>query len=192
MHLTLKKSLIPLIATIILASISLITSIAYAGDQTVDILGQTNCDGTLSDRCGWGGLDTGGYPGNVGGNGQEGGGNGGGGGGSAGTSMNNNRQPECQAESDFINAIVQQVAQSGKPVGQLIPITVTDPQFQDGQWIKMEVGEIHISWSRERPTKKVEYKMVVHYMYNVATHQVFQTKLKNTYEYGCLGIEKTS
>jgi hypothetical protein len=55
------------------------------------------------------------------------------------------------------------------------------------QWLKFQIYEVQHQWSSPEPTK-LRFKLNMHYMWNVATHQVHQAKLKNSYESGCQGV----
>jgi hypothetical protein len=101
-------------------------------------------------------------------------------------------QPGCVAEQLFMAAIAVDIANTHGPVGTFIPLDLQDDRYKDGNWRKYEVhsGITHQITNDNRRghnfvTKK---RIVVHYMYNIATQQVDQMKFKNSYEAGCLGV----
>lgn len=89
-----------------------------------------------------------------------------------------------------MQATIDQIHETGKPVGTQVPIIVTDPNYPDGQWLKYQAIGIDHYLSADNPGVKIVFKFNMHYMYNVTTGQVHQTKLKNSYEYDCIGFKE--
>lgn len=102
-----------------------------------------------------------------------------------------NREPGCERELNFMIDTMASVARTGNFVGTMVPIIVTDPHYGDGQWIKVQNYSIQSSWEASNPNLKREWRLNIHYMYNVSTSQTFQMKMKNSYEFGCAGTLKT-
>jgi hypothetical protein len=145
-------------------------------------------------RCGWGDIGEGvggggGGRANGGGGGNNNNGGGAGGDGSTGKSETFNRPPGCLRESLFAAQVVSTIAATGSPVGDFLSIPITDPNFSDGQWFKYQTSQYNSNWSAQTNTT-YRSKMVIHYMFNVATKQVFQVKFKTSYQYGCVGIKE--
>jgi hypothetical protein len=108
-----------------------------------------------------------------------------------GTNMEFERQPECDREANFMASQIFYMTQMDGPSGSMIPLTVTDPYYQDPGWTKWEVAIIQHETNASVPKGYYrQYKIVMHYMYNVTTRQIFQTKLKNSWQYGCEGFVK--
>ena len=101
--------------------------------------------------------------------------------------MANNRGPQCDRENEFMDRTMARVYDTGNFVGTQVPIIVTDPNYGDGQWIKIQAYEIQHYWKQGMTTRQ-EFRLNMHYMYNVTTRMPHQTKLKNSYESGCVGF----
>lgn len=177
------------------AILGLLFSIASLSAQAICLPGDDpNSDGCSVTVPGHGGGGSGYIPidwssGGGGGGMNPGGGNNGR---TAGTSMSFNRQPACDREAQFIaQQVVYMTAMDG-PIGTMLPLTPTDPHFQDPGWTKWETSTMTREWQKSNPIYAREYRIVMHYMYNVTTRQIFQTKLKNSEQYGCEGILKTN
>lgn len=170
--------------------------------RPIEIVGDMDCNGVYSESCGWG--DSGGGGGNYGGYppGEapgSGGGAGGGGGippmgpdevifndGSKGKAQVNRFSAGCLRESVFL-AQVQSFALAQQPMGQVIMESVKDPAYSSEYWVKYSVD--HVLHKYDAATKvTTELYMEAHYMYNRATGQANQLKLKNSFEWGCVGI----
>lgn len=109
------------------------------------------------------------------------------GGGTSGTHMDFNRGPQCDRENEFMDRTMAQVYATKNFVGTQVPIIVTDPYYPDGQWIKIQAYEKQWLWHAPMANRR-EFRLSMHYMYNVTTGQPHQTKLKNSYEAGCIGF----
>lgn len=110
--------------------------------------------------------------------------------GSTGRSMDHNRFiPGCKQEALWLGMTLRDVTASGNFVGTQVPIVVTDPYYPDGQWIKIQALGVIQDRSSNDPNYMMERKINIHYMYNVATHQVHQIKFKNSWESGCVGFK---
>lgn len=161
-------------------------------DQVVLVPDEVDCsDGHLSDRCGWGEPGFG-FPG------ESPGGDGGGGGDREGTGPSpdapyeGRKEPACLEEqiimADIWKMLSSPAVQSGT---QEAPGTVirwnyqlNDPQYTaDPNWVKKQVVA---NWGRvpDKPDAFLN-KVVIHYMFNMATKAFDQMKFKNTPEKGC-------
>lgn len=125
------------------------------------------------------------------------GGGGGGGGGGDGTSGDDGtkgtaevagRQAGCLGEQLFMEAVASQVTAGQAPIGSFVPVPITDPAYP-GRWLKYQTSTISNSYPSLQ-NYKIQQRIIVHYLYNIDTHAVAQMKLKNSYEYGCVGIKK--
>lgn len=161
-----------------------------ASSQTVIITGQApsctgDCGGTLI-----GGIDSS---------------SGGGGMGSSGTytTMQNadgyndgtkgkgndfNRQPGCLREGLFMSEALS-YAKAGNPPGSIIMTSFGDPRYQGSGWVKYEFGRFYSEWRTGMPVA-LEFRTVIHFMYNINTGVVDQMKLKTAFQYGCQGFAK--
>ncbi|MFZ6712021.1 hypothetical protein [Undibacterium sp. TC9W] len=176
-----------LLSTVLLISMCISTPITYATD-TVTITDHVDCSDHYSALCGW--PDGPIYiPGDSGGGNGGGGGSGAAGDGSTGKSENNNRPPQCLREQLYLQEIASKIAQTGVAEGTFLSIPISDPNFPDGQWFKYEATSIQSYWT-QGDADTTRLKIVVHYMFNVATKEVFQMKIKTSYESGCVGIKK--
>jgi hypothetical protein len=104
--------------------------------------------------------------------------------------MNWNREPGCEREAKWVETLLDVIRVSDTPVGTQVPRVITDPNFGDGQWIKMQATGESIEWHDHSKGEVRVYTYNVHYMFNVATRQVFQVKLKNSFDAGCVGKVK--
>lgn len=109
--------------------------------------------------------------------------------GTTGKAMDFNRQPGCLNEQIFMDQTTSNVIAQGSPIGTYVPLKLGDPLYSNGEWEKWQTEVIMDSWSiaSNRTTTR---RIMVHYMYNATTNTVAQMKLKNSYEYGCVGFLK--
>ncbi|CAN7146304.1 hypothetical protein [Duganella sp. LjRoot269] len=101
-----------------------------------------------------------------------------------------NRQPGCQREGYFY-AEVNALLFAGQPPGLIIMQSFGDPLFSDPGWRKFQVERVYVQWKVETQ-RNIEWRTQIHYMYNLNTGTFAQVKLKNSYEYGCIGVPKAA
>jgi hypothetical protein len=141
-------------------------------DNRVIVIGERpDCDGILSETCGWGDAGGGGdFGGGGGGGGSESGGGGGGGGGflndqSAGSVLNHTRfAPGCILEAAFMAETVASVESTGAPVGRVVEIDIQDPLYLGGDWTKYETETIQTVWKSGDGLMSTKKRVRVHYM----------------------------
>lgn len=97
------------------------------------------------------------------------------------------RQPGCLDEQLYMAAVIASVSANG-PIGTFLNMgAFNNPQFSDPNWQKWATSTIK-KVSSAPWAYRLNFRMEVHYMYNTYTHEIAETKLKNSFEYGCVGI----
>lgn len=178
-----KKYLLACVVSLVTAS-----NVSYAGPEIVYVPGSADCSDTWSAFCGWphnSFYDPSPYYAPVSP----------GGGGAPGpaapkteTSFNHNRQPECKQEQDWVAYELEKIINSDEPLGVLLPITITDPNFQPGHfWAKYEIDGFTNTFDRATGVTKW-YTHRMHYMWRIGGGVIpYQVKMKNSYQAGCVG-----